>query len=473
MNFHSDSGYLPLTPHLHPWIQELLKKQELLKEEIQEKDSPINVHSLEPFEENIQSYQKVFQKYGLKHRIYFARKANKCISFAQQAFRNGQGVDTASYRELKQCLDAGIAAKVLLVTAAVKNRKLLELAVKNQVPVVIDNRDEYLLLRQVADESQMNVNLLIRVSGFTLNEKLLHSRFGFSLIGAQDLIEELHKEAGKLNYTGLHFHLNGYLVDERVAAIEQCIELIDRLQEKGIVTESLDIGGGFLVNYLESASQWATFHSELKLAVLAQRTPLTYQNDSLGIIKTETGIQGEALVYPYSNANYKELFLDRVLKSHSEVFFKPIHELIKQRNLELRIEPGRSLVDQAGVTVASVIFRKWDTEGELLIGLEMNRSQLRSSSSDFLVDPIHLSQKSSKDQSKPFFGFLVGAYCLEQELILKRKVKFDQFPEVGDLVVFPNTAGYMMHFFESEAHQFNLAQNVFYQRAEESLKNDG
>lgn len=473
MNFTSDTGYLPLTPHLHSWITDLRKDKTLLVKTIQEEDSPINIHHLGPFVENIQSYQQVFQKYELRHGIYFARKANKCISFAKQAFNCGQGVDTASLNELRQCLEAGISAQVLLVTAAVKNKNLLELAVENHVTVVLDNRDEYLLLRQIAREKKKNIPVMVRVSGFTLNGRLLHSRFGFSLIGAQDLIEEIHSEQGWLGYTGLHFHLNGYAVDERVAAIEQCIDLIDRLRSQGISTDSLDIGGGFPVNYLEDHEEWVAFHRELKLALLDQRTPLTYQNDPLGMVKTATGIQGEPLVYPYSNANYKELFLDRILKSFSEIYRIPIHELIQQRNLEVRLEPGRSLVDQAGVTVAVVVFRKWDTSGELLIGLEMNRSQLRSSSADFLVDPIHIPLLGESNSQAPCFGFLVGAYCLEQELILKRKIRFEKFPEVGDLVLFPNTAGYMMHFFESEAHRFNLAKNVFYQTAENRLELDG
>lgn len=473
MNCHSDFGYLPLAPLIHPWIEGLVENKEMLAKKVQEEDSPLNIHSLVPFIENIQSYQQVFQKYGLRYGIYFARKANKCISFAQQAFQSGQRVDTASFRELKQCLDAEIPAEILLVTAAVKNRNLLELAVKNEVIVVIDNRDEYYLLKQITEELEKSITVVIRVSGFTLNEKRLHSRFGFSLIEAKELIEELSTEGGFLNYNGLHFHLNGYSVEERVAAIEQCIGLIDTLQSEGIRTFSLDIGGGFLVNYLKDSSQWSTFNNELKQAVLGQRDPLTYQNDSLGIIKTDVGIQGKPLVYPYSNTNYRELFLDGILTSSSEIYQKTIHELIKQRNLELRIEPGRSLVDQSGVTVAVVVFRKKDTSNELLIGLEMNRSQLRSSSADFLVDPIHLPLKTESEQQEACYGFLVGAYCLEQELILKRKVKFEKYPEVGDLLVFPNTAGYMMHFFESEAHQFNLAQNLFYDQSQQTLRVDG
>lgn len=47
-----------------------------------------------------------------------------------------------------------------------------------------------------------------------------------------------------------------------------------------------------------------------------------------------------------------------------------------------------------------------------------------------------------------------------EELILKRKIVFKQMPEVGNFIVFINTAGYMMHFYEFEAHLFDLANNL-------------
>lgn len=154
----------------------------------------------------------------------------------------------------------------------------------------------------------------------------------------------------------------------------------------------------------------------------------------------------------------------------SSVYQKPIYELLKDRAIELRMEPGRSLLDQCGITVAKIAFRRKDTEGNWLFGLEMNRTQLRSSSADFLLDPIHIPKEVREEQEKTY-GYLVGAYCLEQEFILKRKIQFNQFPNVGDLIVIPNTAGYMMHFFESEAHLFELANNVFYDGKDFSLSN--
>lgn len=459
MNKSENINQLPLTPLLHSWVKKLIAHPESLHTAIEQYNSPLNVHSLIPFQENITEYQKVLNELNLKHKIFFARKANKCLTFPMAAAQAGEGADTASYRELKQCLDAGISPKDLILTAAVKNEKLLNLAVENQVTVVLDNSDEWELLKSILTKKQKQVTVNIRLGGFQFDGKILPTRFGFSLDEAFEFIQQIHNQEAFVNFTGLHFHLNGYSVEQRVAAMEQSIQLIDQLQNVGITTQSLDIGGGLLMNYLANQSEWENFNQELKRAVLEERSPITYQNDALGIIKINNQLYGEPTVYPYFNHLHKANLLKTILTTVSSIYQQPIFQLLQQRNIELRMEPGRSLLDQCGVTVAKVAFRKKDTDGNWLFGLEMNRTQMRSSSADFLLDPIHI-PKTENEEENAVEGFLVGAYCLEQELILKRKITFLRFPQVGDLIVFPNTAGYMMHFFESEAHLFELATNV-------------
>ena len=56
--------------------------------------------------------------------------------------------------------------------------------------------------------------------------------------------------------------------------------------------------------------------------------------------------------------------------------------------------------------------------------------------------------------------FLTGAYCIENELLSWRSLRFPHGIAAGDLVVWPNTAGYFMHFLESRSHQFPLARNL-------------
>ena len=60
----------------------------------------------------------------------------------------------------------------------------------------------------------------------------------------------------------------------------------------------------------------------------------------------------------------------------------------------------------------------------------------------------------------PIEAFLVGAYCVEAELILKRRIVFPHGVAVGDVIALPNTGGYLMHILESASHQIPLAANA-------------
>lgn len=459
----TQANFRPLTPIMHPWITRITADANLLRSAIAEHGSPVNIHCLQPFEENLAAFGTVFRELDLNYRIYFARKANKCLSFAAQSHRLSQGIDTASYRELQQCLRLGVPAEDLICTAAVKTPALLELAIAHGVEVVIDNEDECMLIQQIATALNKRVSVNIRVGGFTVEGRQLHTRFGWDILTAARFVMDAMGEGNRfdrLHYTGLHFHLNGYSIEQRVEAILQCLALADRLHDEGFRTKTLDIGGGILVNYLRSGTEWDTFTHTLKDAAADNAAPITYLNNPLGMTVLDGKPRGEPQVYPYYNAIHKEHFLRRILEYPANGESTVAHE-IRKRGIAMRMEPGRSALDQCGITVARVAFRKTDNRGNLLVGLEMNGTQLRSSSADFLLDPVHLPSSPPATSESPTYGFLVGAYCLEQELILKRCIRFRTYPQVGDLMVFINTAGYMMHFYESEAHQFTLAANTF------------
>jgi diaminopimelate decarboxylase len=142
---------------------------------------------------------------------------------------------------------------------------------------------------------------------------------------------------------------------------------------------------------------------------------------------------------------------------------QPAAEAIRARGLQLRCEPGRSLVDGCGLTAARVEFRKPRGDGTWLIGLAMNRTQCRSTSDDFLVDPLLLPVQPPEAENSAtgaIEGYLVGAYCIERELLTWRRLRFPRGVAVGDIIVFPNTAGYLMHILESASHQIPLARNL-------------
>ncbi len=434
---------------------------------IDEYGSPINIHNKGEFHENILSYQTVGESLNLDLEIYFARKANKCKTFVSEAKKANIGVDTASFQELSDCIDVGISREKIVLTAAIKSKKLLELAVKNEVVIVLDNYDELQLLQSICQNLSTRSKVALRVSGF-LFEDALPTRFGIGLEEVRTLLIQQFKPEGEfsqLDFQGLHFHINGYSIQQRAISLVQTIHLVDELSDSGIQTKFIDIGGGFLVNYLESEEEWNEFHQELKMAILGKSKPITFRNDPLGMFYHNGEILGSPKVYPYYNDHPKEIFLRQIMESKFDGNTK-IFEALNSRKIQLRIEPGRSLLDQTGITVAEVMFRKTNSQKDNFIGLAMNRTQLKSSSEDFLLDPFFIAQENPQE-AIPFEGYLVGAYCLEQEMILKRKISLPWLPAVGDMICFVNTAGYMTHFYESQAHLFDLAKNLFFEDEEE------
>ncbi|UXP33017.1 Y4yA family PLP-dependent enzyme [Reichenbachiella agarivorans] len=449
-----------LTPTLHSWIQSFLGETNLHQQLVTDYGSPLNLHHVDPFIENYQAYAKVIESFGLSHLVFFARKANKCKVFVNTAKNHGFGVDTASFEELNQCLSMGVDPAKLVLTAAIKTNDVLVLAIKNQVLIVVDNQDEIDAIKNLAASMNIVARVALRVSGFLINGEKMYSRFGFDINQIETVVTEYVCTTQHLSYQGMHFHLNGYEIEERVAAFDQLFDVVDSISAMGLSTKFIDMGGGFLTNYLEREEEWNHFQAELKLALAGERSPITFQNNGLGYSWSNGTIEGQLLTYPYYNPTPKEHMLRQILESPTA--HGTVAQGLVDRNIELRLEPGRSLVDQTGITLAKVVFRKRDSNGDLLVGLEMNKTQLCSSSADFLLDPIliPINRKESVETDSVENAYLVGAYCLETDVLLKRKIAFPSLPQIGDLVCFPNTAGYMMHFYESQSHLFELAENL-------------
>jgi len=446
------SGLLPLTGRLEPWMTEILRDPQL-PGLLAKHGSPLNLIASEPMRRNVAELNAVANSRRLDFRVYFARKSNKCLAFVDAAKKLGIGLDTASENELQQCLDRGVTPRDLICTAAIKNESLLQLCIAKDVCIAVDNTDELEVVSDLARSLNRVASIAIRLGGFVHQGQKLLTRFGFDVKRDIELVNQLQDFSVKVE--GVHFHLDGYDADQRVTAILEAIHWIEALRFAGHSPAFLDMGGGFPMSYLEDGKQWERFWFEMKRALVGQRAPLTYRGHGLGLVSTNEGVIGRPNCYPYfqtpTRAAWLARILDEVVDSHS------IADRLRQTAVQLRCEPGRSLMDGCGMTVARVEFRKKNSDGDWLIGLSMNRTQCRTSSDDFLVDPVLIpTGKPCQNMS----GYLVGAYCTESEFLSLRKLNFPQGVRRGDLIMFPNTAGYLMHFLESRSHQLPLAENL-------------
>ncbi len=460
-------GELPLTARLEPWQSELCKQPDLLAALVERYGSPLNLIDPSAIAGNARELETVASAAGVAMRIFFARKANKALALVDEAKRLGLGVDVASERELSQVLARGIDGSQVVVTAAIKPPTLIELSLRCGATIVLDNFDELELLTSRSSELGLQAPVALRLSP-ELGDATVPSRFGFSATEFERARELLR--AGGLGIDGVHFHLDGYDPGQRAVAIAQCLDLVDRLRELGEQPSFIDIGGGIPVSYLESAAQWDRFWDEHRRGLLGERRALTFGAHGLGLTAHRGELLGSPDVYPFFQQLVGGDWLQAVLSDELVIGSRreSVASAISSRGLELRCEPGRALLDGCGMTVAEVMFVKQRRDGITLVGLAMNRTQCRSTSADFLVDPI-LVAGSKRARLDPAEGYLVGAYCIERELLTWRRLEFPGGIEAGDLIAFPNTAGYFMHILESASHQIPLARNVIVGSGEPQL----
>jgi len=459
-------GELPLDCRLEPWQTELMSQPEPLLDRLGDGESPVNVIDPGPMEANARELSDAATRAGVRLRIFFARKANKCLSLVDRACELGLGVDVASFRELEEASAHGVQGEDLVVTGAVKPRSLLELCADRGATVVLDNRDEADLLGTIAAERSTKVRVALRLA--VAIPGATPTRFGMPTSEALRLAGDLDADP-LLELVGLHFHLDGYSVADRALALTAALELADLLPATSRPS-FIDIGGGIPMSYLDDEAQWDHFWAAHREAVSGHRPPLTFEGHGLGLSALGGKLLGAPAVYPYFQRPTRGAWLSGLLDSELAVGGQTttVAEALNSRRLELHCEPGRSLLDGCGLTAARVQFVKRRLDGVTLVGLGMNRTQCRSTSDDFMVDPILLGTGAPRRDAQ-LSGYLVGAYCIERELLTLRRLRFASGAAVGDTVIFPNTAGYLMHILESSSHRMPLATNYVHDQGRLNL----
>ncbi len=470
-------GIPPLTARTEPWMEVALAQPDECADLIARWGSPLNLHDFTALARNANELKRVAASHGTAFAIFLARKANKTRGLVREARDLGLGLDVASRRELQQALDDGLPGDRLVFSAATKTPAALRLALESGTCISLDNRDEADLVQQLARDSGTKARVALRLA--VMDERVPPTRFGMS---AAAWVEYLSRDdSGWLAIAGVHFHLNGYEALHRAIALVQSCVLADTLSGLGHHPTFVDMGGGFPMSYLDDPAQWRAFWR-----MLAETTdpagssdseknvlPPTWRGDRLGMENPEAD-RPSPQTYPYYQRVTRGEWLDAVLATSvreaagSKDFRalptgqadSTIANLLNQRGLELRCEPGRAMLDGCGMTIAEVAFQKQTSDGVGLVGLYMNRTAMRSTSADYLVDPRLIRPSTAMTPRQCERAFFVGSYCIEEELIMRRAFTFPDGVARGDIVAFPNTGGYLMHILESASHQLPLAANL-------------
>lgn len=254
------------------------------------------------------------KRYG-DAEVLYASKALSCKGIYHLVKSEGIGTDVVSGCELMTALSAGMKPEKIYFHGNNKSRAELYLAARNGVNVVIDSLSEADELDKISCETGVKTRVLVRINPGVeahthayIQTARPDSKFGFNVSSGaaeQAVLYVASKE--NLEFRGVHAHIGSQIFDEKAFRLEaqKMTDFIAVLKADGITVEELDMGGGFGVYYSGD---------DLKLK------PCEYVK-----------------------------YIDEIIDAVNEGIQK--HNLHKPK---LLIEPGRSIVAEAGVTLYTV-----------------------------------------------------------------------------------------------------------------------
>jgi len=454
-----------LLPRIDRRVNDFLNQNELIFSLVDKLGSPLNVIFPDHLQENLQSFQSVYQTHNLKGRIYYVTKPCKSHALIRAARNHEMHIEVSSSGSLNVALQKGWSADKIAANGP-KSRDYIIQCLKHDISINIDSFDEFHKILELKSiyASNRKIKISVRLSGF------LSSRFQFTPhdntfgIHIKDLNQILdlllaHKET--FQFRGFTFHNASTLEDVCIVAIENTLRATMEATKRGIRCHAINIGGGFGVHYAQTHEEWASYIQALKDSVLNKIPPQTWNKTGLGF-RNENGIlSGGPMFMEHMPPRAKGDSLEYIVTARLPEFGNArICDLFRDFLLDLDIEPGRSMMDQCGVTLGRVSFNKESIFGESLCGLEMNRSNIQSVDQKMLTNPHIIYKKPTRNPICDNGVYYVGNLCLSYDMIQYNKTYPELLPMEGDLVAFVNTAGYLMDFVESETLMQPVAKKV-------------
>ncbi|MEV0222861.1 Y4yA family PLP-dependent enzyme [Streptomyces sp. NPDC050704] len=463
-------GPLYLEPQLGPRLRSLLATPGFPRMLTDALGSPLNVIVPDQIAENLDRFRSVYRDHHLSGQIFFAHKANRSSALLRRLAATDAGVDVASLGELQHALGAGFESGRISATGP-KNPEFLWLAARAGVTVCVDSVGELDQLAGLVRKYALSpTRVLLRLSGFEASGVRVlsrRSRFGWPVQDLDALLEAVDRHADATELVGVAYHLDTTSLAEKTTALEGCLNVLEACRSRGLRPRAVDIGGGFGVNYLAHQEQWEQYTTGLTDAVLGRRPPLTWQGHGYGLRNEGGTLRGALGLYPAHRPVAGERYLDELL-AHPAASLggRSLATLLLEHLYDLHIEPGRALVDQCGLTLATVLeVRDSGTGGDLRVRLAMKADDVALEEHGVLMDPVVIpvaprDGAGPRADAGPVAVHLFGSLCLETDMITRRTVFLPHRPQPGDVMAFANTAGYAMDFHAGRAQHQPVARKV-------------
>ncbi|MBI96817.1 hypothetical protein CL656_06710 [bacterium] len=427
-------------------IQDFIDNNDLFKiKDLHE--GVIHIGFPDGMKENIHRFESTLDQYDLDYKVYFAHKSSKNRTFVNCAKKENIYIDVASKNELLSALKSGFTGDKIEATGP-KNLDFLKLAFENNCLISLDSKSELERLIQIKEQSNLpdsEIQVLIRVNSLEVNGRSIQikeSRFGVNPSQIQSMFDLCREN--NIDFQGFHFHADGYDFTMKAGFLEAMFDLIKLSFQEGFTPSIINLGGSFRDQTLENYQDWSHYLEKIEQSMIEDQKLPTWANQSFGLSLNNHGrIAGkEKAMSVFYNSRFEEDL--RILLTQNDAENRALADVITENMLTLVIEPGFALLQQAGISLATVIETKKASDGRNLVVLDANIYNLGLAKMfKYYTEPIHISKEQNQNSNpEKFPAFIVGNLCREDDFIMDRLVEFDQQPKAGDILIFTNTAAY-------------------------------
>ncbi|PMC39479.1 diaminopimelate decarboxylase [Bacillus sp. UMB0899] len=237
--------------------------------------TPLYIYDVALIRERARSFKEAFEKMGVKAQVAYASKAFSSIAMFQLINEEGLSLDVVSGGELYTAIASGFPASRIHLHGNNKSKSELKMALDHQVGcIVVDNFYEIEMLEELTKASEQKVAVLLRVTPgveahthdyITTGQE--DSKFGFGLLNGQieKAIEAVLKSS-HIHLLGIHCHIGSQIFDTAgfVLAAERVFDKIKEWQSQfSFIPEVVNLGGGFGIRYTaEDEPLPATYYVE-------------------------------------------------------------------------------------------------------------------------------------------------------------------------------------------------------------------
>ncbi len=337
-------------------------------------------------------YKQAFQDYK-NIKMMYACKALCTSAIIKILDEEGFGFDTVSAGEFYTVYKSGVDMSKVLFNGSNKSAGEIELALEYNIGrFSVDNFYEAELLNRIAAQKGLTADILLRITpGIEchthnyIQTGQTDSKFGFDLSTIDEIINLIKNRYTNLNLKGLHAHIGSQIFEPKCYydEVQILIKEISRINEHyGLSLKEMNIGGGLGVKYTEA-------DTPPSVETLAKAVTDAMQEISLDI----------PTIY---------------------------------------IEPGRSIISTAGITLYTAGSSKVIPNGKKYVALD---GGMADNPRPAMYQAEYTAQVANKLKSKEFeIVTLAGRYC-ESGDILINDIKLPKI-EAGDLICVYNTGAY-------------------------------